>query len=441
VEDYRLSLEQNSVVARPTLNDLAYPYHINWAPFNNVNWEQPAETAISLEQLEKLAKPLVEIPDGIELHPRIAKIMQERHKMALGDQLVDWGFGETLAYASLLDNGYPVRLSGQDCGRGTFFHRHAVLHNQLNGETYIPLQQLGPDQANFVVIDSLLSEEAVLGFEYGFATADPSSLTIWEAQFGDFANGAQVVIDQFITSGGAKWGLHCGLVLFLPHGYEGQGAEHSSARLERYLQLCAEHNIQVCIPTTPAQVFHMLRRQMVRPLRKPLVVMTPKSLLRHRLATSSLEDFTNGTFQNVIGEVDDLNTDEVERIVVCSGKVYYELLEARRARGVRNVAIIRLEQLYPFPRGEFDQVIDQYSNVKTLIWCQEEPQNQGAWDQIKHRFHTQLDKGKRLFYVGRPASAASAVGFYPIHVQQQETLIDEALTGRINPAMNRRIPD
>ncbi len=315
-----------------------------------------------------------------------------------------------------------------------------MLHNQADGSSFIPLQHIADDQANFVVIDSLLSEEAVLGFEYGYSTVDPTALTIWEAQFGDFANGAQVVIDQFITSGGAKWGLYCTLTMFLPHGYEGQGAEHSSARLERYLQLCAEQNIQVCMPTTPAQVFHLLRRQMTRPLRKPLIVMTPKSLLRHRMATSSLDQFTREGFKPVIPEVDELDPSEVEHVVICSGKVYYELLEARRARSLRNVAIIRLEQLYPFPRNQFDPIIDQYVNAERLIWCQEEPQNQGAWDQIKHRFHTQLDKGRKLFYVGRPAAAAPAVGFYPVHVQQQETLIDEALTGRINPTMNRRTP-
>ncbi|MET0024359.1 MAG: 2-oxoglutarate dehydrogenase E1 component [Sedimenticola sp.] len=441
VEDYRSSLEQNSVVARPTLQDLEYPYHVNWEPYRHIGWEHPTETAITDETLFRLSDSLLVLPDEFELHPRVAKILQERHKMASGDQLVDWGFGETLAYASLVDEGFPIRLSGQDCGRGTFFHRHAVLHNQLNGESYIPLQHLGEHQANFLVIDSLLSEEAVLGFEYGYATAEPNALTIWEAQFGDFANGAQVVIDQFISAGGAKWGLYCGLTMFLPHGYEGQGAEHSSARLERYLQLCAEQNIQVCVPTTPAQVFHMLRRQMLRPMRKPLVVMTPKSLLRHRLATSPLEDFTSGGFQPVIPEVDDLDPNEVERIIVCSGKVYYELLEARRTRGMRNVAIVRLEQIYPFPRGQFDRVINEYPNVKTLIWCQEEPQNQGAWDQVKHRFHTQLDLGKKLYYVGRQASAAPSVGYYPLHVEQQETLIDEALTGRINPSMNRRTPE
>ena len=440
VEDYRSSLEQGSVVARPTLSSLEFPYHVNWAPYRNIPWNRPAHTSVERERIETLSKGLLSLPEGFELHPRVAKIVAERRKMAAGDQLVDWGFGETLAYATLVDDGYPVRLSGQDCGRGTFFHRHAVHHNQRGGEPHIPLQHVSERQANFVVIDSLLSEEAVLGFEYGYSTASPDSLVIWEAQFGDFANGAQVVIDQFITSGGAKWGLYCGLAMFLPHGYEGQGAEHSSARLERYLQLCAEHNIQICVPTTPAQVFHMLRRQMVRPMRKPLVVMTPKSLLRHRLATSSLEEFTHGEFQPVIGEVDDLDPKQVTKIIVCTGKIYYELLEARRARGIRDTAIVRMEQLYPFPREAFDRTIDHYVNAKQLIWCQEEPQNQGAWDQIKHRFHTQVAKGRKLNYVGRPSAAAPAVGFFPVHVQQQELLIDEALSGRLNPAMNQRIP-
>jgi 2-oxoglutarate dehydrogenase E1 component len=440
VENYRSSLEQGSVASRPTLLALDYAHRVDWAPFRSVSWEHPAQTAISEERLAATASRLLAIPEDFELHPRVTRILDERRKMASGDQLVDWGFGETLAYATLVQEGYPIRLSGQDSGRGTFFHRHAVLHNQVNGKRYIPLQHISPQQGSFGVIDSLLSEEAVLGFEYGYATAEPNALVIWEAQFGDFANGAQVVIDQFITSGGAKWGLYCGLVMFLPHGYEGQGAEHSSARLERYLQLCAEHNIQVCAPTSPAQVFHMLRRQMIRPMRKPLIVMTPKSLLRHRLATSSLTEFIVGGFHPVISEVDNLDPEAVEHVIVCSGKIYYELLEARRSRGMRKVAIVRLEQLYPFPREQFDPIIDQYPQVERLIWCQEEPQNQGAWDQIKHRFHTQLDKGRRLYYVGRPAAAAPAVGYYPVHVQQQEKLIDEALTGRIDPMMNRRLP-
>ncbi len=438
VEDYRSSLEQGLVVARPTLFNMEFSGRIDWRPFQNIPWDHPADTSVSREKISEIAEKLLTLPEGFKPHSRIAKILSERKKMAHGDQLVDWGMGETLAYATLVEEGYPVRLSGQDCGRGTFSHRHAVLHNQNDGSSYVPLQNLSADQAHFVVIDSLLSEEAVLGFEYGYSTADPHTLTIWEAQFGDFANGAQVVIDQFISSGGAKWGRYCNLVMLLPHGYEGQGAEHSSARLERYLQLCAEHNMQVCVPTTPAQVFHMLRRQMVRPMRKPLIVMSPKSLLRHRLATSALEEFTNGSFHPVIGEVDDLDPEGIEIVVVCSGKVYYDLIEARRARGLTNVAVIRLEQIYPFPGEQFDQAIDEYTNVKRIIWCQEEPQNQGAWRQIRHRFRTQISKGKKLFYVGRASSAAPSVGYYPVHVKQQETLVNEALTGNINPNMNRR---
>jgi 2-oxoglutarate dehydrogenase E1 component len=333
-----------------------------------------------------------------------------------------------------------VRLSGLDCGRGTFFHRHAVIHNQADGKSYTPLQHVGDHQGACVAIDSILSEEAVLGFEYGYATAEPHTLTLWEAQFGDFANGAQVVIDQFITSAGTKWGLDCGLVMLLPHGLEGQGAEHSSARLERFLQLCAEHNIQVCVPTTPAQMYHLLRRQMLRDFRRPLVVMTPKSLLRHRLAVSSLEELADGGFRVLIPETDPLEPAGIERVVFCSGKVYYDLLEARHARGLTNVAIIRIEQLYPFPKEEFEETVALYQDTTEIIWCQEEPQNQGAWDQIKHRFHHLIEQGKQPYYVGRAASAAPAVGHRSVHVAQQERLVDEALTGRINPKMNRRIP-
>jgi 2-oxoglutarate dehydrogenase E1 component len=354
--------------------------------------------------------------------------------------MADWGFAETLAYATLVDAGYPVRLSGQDCGRGTFFHRHAVIHNQVNGDSYTPIQHISPDQANFVVIDSILSEEAVLGYEYGYATAEPNALTLWEAQFGDFANGAQVVVDQFITSAGTKWGLACGLVMLLPHGLEGQGAEHSSARPERYLQLCAEQNIQVCAPTSPAQMFHLLRRQLLRPYRRPLIVMTPKSLLRHRLATSTLDELAGGGFQPVIGEVDSLDPVDVERVVICGGKVFYDLLEARRARGLSNVALVRIEQLYPFPKEQFIAALAPFVAAEQVIWCQEEPQNQGAWDQIKHRFHSIVPESSGVYFVGRYSSAAPAVGHRAVHVEQQERLIDEALTGRINPVQNRRIP-
>ncbi len=438
VENYRSSLEQGRVVSRPVICALKNIFHADWHPFGKTDWDHPTKTCISPECFRNLSEQLLQIPEDFELHPRLEKIWGERRRMASGDQLVDWGFGETLAYASLLTEGCPVRLSGQDAGRGTFFHRHAALHNQVNGEPYIPLQNLQENQANFLVIDSLLSEEAVLGYEYGYASAEPNALTLWEAQFGDFANGAQVVIDQFISSAGEKWGLMCGLVMLLPHGYEGQGAEHSSARLERYLQLCANHNIQVCVPTTPAQVFHMLRRQILRPLRRPLIVLTPKSLLRHRLATSPIQTFTEGGFEPVIGELDKLNSDEVVRIVMCSGKVYYELLEARRTRSLGDVAIVRIEQLYPFPLEYFNKAIAPFPQARDLIWCQEEPQNQGAWDQIKHRFRTHLQAGKRLYYVGRETAAAPAVGYRPLHIKQQETLIDEALSGRINPDMNQR---
>ncbi|MEW8097075.1 MAG: 2-oxoglutarate dehydrogenase E1 component [Candidatus Thiodiazotropha endolucinida] len=441
VNNYRESLEQGIVVARPVTCALRHPYEVRWNTFKGIEWDHPIDTRLSNERLDLLAEQLLHVPGGFELHPRVEKIWTERKRMASGDQFVDWGFAENMAYASLLIEGVPVRLSGQDSGRGTFFHRHAVLHNQVDGKPLIPLQHLTRDQADFVVIDSLLSEEAVLGFEYGYATAEPNCLTIWEAQFGDFANGAQVVIDQFITSGGEKWGLLCGLVMFLPHGYEGQGAEHSSARPERFLRLCANHNIQVCVPSSASQIFHLIRRQMLRPYRHPLVVMTPKSLLRHRLATSPKQDLLEGEFKNVIDEIDDIDPKKVKRLIMCSGKVYYELLETRRSRGLEDVAIIRLEQLYPFPQEDFDKIVTRYKNAKMFIWCQEEPQNQGAWDQIKHRFYPIVSKNRQLYYVGRSSAAAPSVGYRSVHVEQQETLIDEALSGRINPRMNYRNQD
>ncbi|MCU7891135.1 MAG: 2-oxoglutarate dehydrogenase E1 component [Candidatus Thiodiazotropha sp. (ex Ustalcina ferruginea)] len=435
VNNYRESLEGGIVEARPVTCALQHPYAVRWNGFKGVEWDHPCDTTVTAERFDLLAEQLLHVPDGIELHPRVEKVWTERRRMASGDQLIDWGFAENMAYATLLTEGIPVRLSGQDSGRGTFFHRHAVVHNQQNGESLIPLQHLSPEQSDFLVIDSLLSEEAVLGYEYGYATAEPNSLTIWEAQFGDFANGAQVVIDQFITSGGEKWGLHCGLVMLLPHGYEGQGAEHSSARPERFLRLCANHNIQVCSPTSAAQIFHLLRRQMIRPFRHPLIVMTPKSLLRHRMATSPKQELLEGAFKNVI---DDIDAKNVKRLIMCSGKVYYELLETRRSRGLDDVAIIRIEQLYPFPQKEFDTVVKRYKHAKMVIWCQEEPQNQGAWDQIKHRFYSLTSKNRQLHYVGRATAAAPSVGYRSVHISQQETLIDEALSGRINPRMNYR---
>ncbi|MCG6984212.1 MAG: 2-oxoglutarate dehydrogenase E1 component [Thiocapsa sp.] len=440
IVDYRDSIEHGVVVARPVLCGLDHGYRVDWGFCRGTNWDQNVDTGVPVEKLRELTEALLRVPEGFELHPRVEKLWDERRKMAQGDQLLNWGFAENLAYASLLEAGVPVRLSGQDTGRGTFFHRHAKIHDQASGEAYTPLQHLGEHQGAFIAIDSILSEAAVLAYEYGFATAEPSALTIWEAQFGDFANGAQVVIDQFITSAGTKWGLCCGLVMLLPHGLEGQGAEHSSARIERFLQLCAEHNIQVCVPTTPAQMFHLLRRQMVRDYRKPLIVMTPKSLLRHRLAVSTLDELGAGQFCPVIGEIDPIDPAQTERVIFCCGKVYYDLLEARRTRGLTNVALIRVEQLYPFPKDQFAAALEPYGATEEIIWCQEEPQNQGAWDQIKHRFHELIQDGKRPLYVGRPASAAPAVGHRSAHVEQQERLIDEALTGRFNPSMNKRIP-
>jgi 2-oxoglutarate dehydrogenase E1 component len=346
--------------------------------------------------------------------------------MAAGALPIDWGFAEIISYATLLDEGYSVRLTGQDSSRGTFFHRHAVLHNQKDGSTYTPLEHVNP-QTDFSIIDSLLSEEAVLAFEYGYAATEPNALVIWEAQFGDFVNGAQVVIDQFISSGEAKWSRLCGLVLFLPHGYEGQGPEHSSARPERFLQLCAEHNIQVCVPTTPAQMFHMLRRQMLRPYRKPLVVMTPKSLLRHRLSVSSLDELSSGAFQLVIGEVDDIKPTAVNRVILCCGKVYYDLLQARRDQEQHDVAILRLEQLYPFPKQRLKEELKRYGKAKEVVWCQEEPQNQGAWNQIQHRLQGCLYRNQTLYYRGRASSAAPAVGHFNLHIKQQRALVEEAL--------------
>ena len=440
VGKYRSSIEHGVVMARPVMCGLDNGFRVSWRAFAGKGWDQDVATGLSRATLQDLAQRLLRVPEGFELHPRVSKIWNERRKMAKGDQLADWGFCENLAYASLVDAGFPVRLSGQDCGRGTFFHRHAKIHDQLTGESYTPLQHMSENQGPFIAIDSILSEEAVLAYEYGYALAEPNDLTLWEAQFGDFANGAQVVIDQFITSAGTKWNLDCGLVMLLPHGLEGQGAEHSSARLERYLQLCAEDNIQVCVPSTPAQMFHLLRRQMLRDYRRPLIVMTPKSLLRHRLATSSLDDLEHGRFQPVIGESDALDVAGVKRVVMCGGKVYYDLLEARRARGLTDVAILRLEQIYPFPRDQFAAALAPYSAATQFIWCQEEPQNQGAWDQIKHRFHRLLADNRHVCYAGRAISAAPAVGHRNVHVEQQERLIDEALTGQLNEKQNRRIP-
>lgn len=401
----------------------------HWEEYLAGGWRDEVDTTMSAQDIQQVAEGWLEnIPSDFKAHRRVHKVFEQRAAMGRGELPIDWGFGETLAYASLVKDGTVVRLSGQDCGRGTFSHRHSVIHNQDYKRQWIPLEHTSPDQADYTVIDSVLSEEAVLAFEYGYATARPRSLVIWEAQFGDFVNGAQVVIDQFISSGEQKWQRLCGLVMFLPHGFEGQGPEHSSARLERFVQLCAQENMQVVVPSTPAQIFHLIRRQAIRNYRKPLIVFTPKSLLRHPMAVNDIADFTDGKFQLVIDDVDATTAEakaKVDRVVMCSGKVYYDLLAERSKQNLDNVAIVRLEQLYPFPAQELRDVVDQYTNMKTLIWCQEEPVNQGAWDGIRHRFEA-YETGE-IACVSRPAAAAPAVGSMAIHNRQQKALVNEAL--------------
>jgi len=429
VSDYRQALDDGETVAPDVIEGLseAPELQIDWSKYNEPDWRVDHDPRVPLATLQALATKLGELPDGLVLHSRVKKIVEDRRKMTAGALPLDWGFAETLAYASLLEDGYDVRLSGQDSGRGTFAHRHAVLHNQKKAGAYVPLRDVS-DNGNFLVIDSVLSEEAVLAFEYGYATADPNTLVIWEAQFGDFANGAQVVIDQFISSGETKWGRLCGLTLLLPHGYEGQGPEHSSARIERFLQLCAEDNMQVLVPSTPAQAYHMLRRQMVRPVRRPMVVMTPKSLLRHRLAVSTLEDLADGRFHPVIDELDPLEKSAVKRLVLCSGKVYYDLLEARREANITNVAIIRVEQLYPFPYDAIEATTAGYANVSEIVWCQEEPRNQGAWRSNRHRIERVLPEGvNAVEFAGRRPSASPASGYMSQHLVEQKRLVEEAI--------------
>ncbi len=429
-EDYRRQLDEGKLQNKNVLGLIGNKHTVDWSKFHDVDWYEDVRTGVKLPVLKELAARATTFPEGVTLHRQVQRIMDDRRKMAAGQQMLDWGFAETLAYATLLDEGFEIRLTGQDSGRGTFFHRHAVGHDQSTGTPYIPLKHLKPGQPRFRVTDSLLSEEAVLAFEYGYSITDPNCLVIWEAQFGDFVNGAQVVIDQFITSGEAKWGRISGLTLFLPHGYEGQGPEHSSARLERFLQSCAENNMCVCVPSTPAQMFHMLRRQMIRSFRKPLIVMTPKSLLRHKLSVSALEDLAHGGFRCVIPEIDDVDPAGVDRVVFCSGRVYFDLLEARRASEVRNVAIVRIEQLYPFPAEDYALVIKHYPNAREVVWCQEEPQNQGAWYQVRHRLQEPLAYNQELLYAGRAPAAAPATGIMQMHTAQQHGLVSAALTAR-----------
>ena len=424
---YRDGLDQGKPLARAALGMIGNQFTVDWTHYAESDWSERVGTGVEMARLKSLGERLLRVPQGLTMHPRVAQLMKHRAQMYAGEHSLDWGAAEMLGYASLVEDGYSVRLSGQDCGRGTFFHRHAALHDQGSTEVYIPLQHLADRQPRVQIIDSVLSEEAVMGFEYGYSTTEPGCLTIWEGQFGDFANGAQVVIDQFISSGESKWQRFCGLTLFLPHGYEGQGPEHSSARPERFLQLCAESNMQVCVPSTPAQMFHMLRRQMLQSFRKPLIVMTPKSLLRHELSVSALEDLTRGGFARVIDEIEPLEPDQVKRVVFCGGKVYFDLLKARRTASIRDVALVRIEQLYPFPSEEYEAVLGRYRNLREVVWCQEEPQNQGAWYQIRHRLESAFGKDLEVLYAGRAPAAAPATGIGKVHEREQQMLVDAAL--------------
>ena len=427
---YRAALDAGKHTADPVLTNFKTKFTVNWAPFLGKKWTDAGDTAVPLPEWNRLAEKITTIPNNVTPHQLVMKVYADRAAMGRGDMPVDWGMGEHMAFASLVASGFPVRLSGEDCGRGTFTHRHAVIHDQSREKwdegTYVPLQHAAEGQAPFVVIDSILSEEAVLAFEYGYASNDPNTLVIWEAQFGDFANGAQVVIDQFIASGEVKWGRVNGLTLMLPHGYEGQGPEHSSARVERFMQLAADTNMQLVQPTTASQIFHVLRRQMVRNLRKPLVIFTPKSLLRNKDATSPVSEFTHGSFQTVIPENKTLKAEKVKRVVACSGKVYYDLVKHREAKGADDVAIIRVEQLYPFPHKAFAAELKKYPNASDLVWCQDEPQNQGAWFFIQHNIHENMQAGQKLGYAGRAASASPAVGYSHLHQDQQKALIEAA---------------
>ncbi|MCA3850893.1 2-oxoglutarate dehydrogenase E1 component, partial [Burkholderia sp.] len=435
VKAYRKAMDDGHHTVDPVLSNYKSKYAVDWVPFLNRKWTDAADTAVPLAELKRLGERITTVPENFKVHPLVERVINDRRNMARGDQPLDWGMGEHLAFASLVASGYSVRLTGQDSGRGTFTHRHAVLHDQnrerWNDGTYVPLQNIAEGQAKFTVIDSVLSEEAVLGFEYGYSTAEPNTLVLWEAQFGDFVNGAQVVIDQFISSGEVKWGRVSGLTMLLPHGYEGQGPEHSSTRIERFLQLCADHNMQVVQPTTPAQIFHLLRRQMIRLFRKPLIVATPKSLLRHKEAVSDLSELAKGSFQPVLGETDGgIDAKKVKRVLACSGRVYYDLVAHRREAKANDVAIIRIEQLYPFAHKQFEAEMKKYENATEVVWVQDEPQNQGPWFYVEHHLKEGMKEGQKLAYSGRPASASPAVGYYAKHYEQQKALIEGAF-GRL----------
>lgn len=430
---YRAALDKGEHVEQTVLTNYRREHAVDWTPYLGTHWAHPVNTALPVTDIQRLTEKFTTVPADFKLHNAVAKILAARREMAAGTQAIDWGMAETLAYASLVESGHPVRISGEDSGRGTFAHRHAVLHDQNRERwdqgSYVPLRHLSDTQADFLVIDSILNEEAVLAYEYGYACSSPNELVIWEAQFGDFANGAQVAIDQFIVSGETKWGRLCGLTMILPHGYDGQGPEHSSARVERYLQLCAEHNIQVLMPSTAAQMFHLLRRQVLRPYRKPLVVMLSKRLLRYKDSMSSLDDIAHGSFLPVIADNDVADSKKIKRVLLCAGQVYYDLLNVRKERELQNdIAILRVEQLYPFPTEQLGEELAKYPNAKEIVWVQEEPKNQGAWYQIRHRLEAQIKPKQTLGFAGRPSSASPAVGYMSKHVAQLKQLLNEAMT-------------
>jgi len=429
MDEYRRRLDDGEQVADVESHPRTNKHAAKWQNFDHGGrfTGRGIETGLDIAEISRLSEKLTGLPDGFNLHPRVNKIIEDRKKMARGELRLDWGFCENLAYASLVNTGTSLRLVGQDAGRGTFFHRHAALHNQINGAVFTPLAHINR-QVDVDIIDSLLSEEAVTGFEYGYATAAPETLVIWEAQFGDFVNGAQVVIDQFLSSGEAKWGRLCGLVMFLPHGYEGQGPEHSSARLERFMQLCSNDNIQVCVPSTPAQMFHMIRRQILMKTRKPLIVMTPKSLLRNKASTSLLGDLANGSYELLIDDARITDKEQIKRVVLCSGKVYYDLMEALADTPKKDIAVVRVEQLYPIPHDELSSILSSYPGDCEVAWCQEEPQNQGAWYQTIHNLQAHMQEKQTLFYTGRASSASPAVGYFSVHMEEQNTLVNEAIT-------------
>ena len=423
--EYRRRLEEGDPLPEAAQGMVGNEFTVDWDSYRQADPNQEVDTAMSPESVAELGERLGTVPKGVNLHPRVQKVVADRLQMARGERAMDWGFAELMAYGSLLRDGYRVRFTGQDSRRGTFFHRHASLIDQHSGRAYSPLDDVAPKRGAFTITDSLLSEEAVMGFEYGYSTTDPDCLTIWEGQFGDFCNGAQVVIDQFIASGETKWGRMSGLTLFLPHAQEGAGPEHSSARLERFLQLCAQKNMRVCVASTPGQMFHLLRRQMHNHARLPLVVMTPKSLLRNKLSFTPVSALSQGRFQRLVGEVDELG--KARRLVLCAGKLYFDLLESRREGGITDVAIARIEQLYPFPHDLCRKLLERYADVEDIVWAQEEPKNQGAWYHVRARMERSLREGQRLTYMGRSGAASPAPGSMQLHRLQQYAVVEQVL--------------